>query len=478
MYITENSKPKTKNSTAWDGPPVAVLWTQSLVWGLLCIDTLTMLEVPFRLLSASEICRGCLDAFRILIVPGGWAAHKVRTLGQTGRLKIAGFIERGGSYLGFCGGAGLALSSPPALYLTPIRRMPLSERLPNASGQIYVSGDPTHPAWKNMPARIPVSVWWPSQFQLDPTSVRPACLASYSVPGEGFQVADLRVGEVNESGGWEELEKAYGINLNPARIMGHPAIIETGKKKGRLVLSYAHLETPGDVWGNLLFSNILNYLNEVSKTDDACPGRGIKSAPGADPKPRLALKADSTFCSPPTHPRPDHDRSRQFAPDSIHHTSGISKAKEAAADLIAFGEANLLWAWRKPWLLNWRRGIRGLEYGTLYVTLCQMAKIEQDLASESAAGRLPSMCCPNWPEMIKELDERTLEFCALAKQLLLEEKISIGTGTVSKLGKVSEKVDSLRHSLFGSTMNYGGLCGALFDLIDHMLLELMRKTPG
>ena len=114
----------------WDDPPVAVLWTQSLVWGLLCIDTLTRLEVPFRLVSASEICEDCLERFSILIVPGGWAVHKVRALGETGKLKIAKFIENGGSYIGFCGGAGLALSSPPALYLTPVRRMPLSERLP------------------------------------------------------------------------------------------------------------------------------------------------------------------------------------------------------------------------------------------------------------------------------------------------------------------------------------------------------------
>ena len=121
----------------WDGPPVAVLWDQSLVWGLLCIDTLSKLGVPFELLSAAQICEDRLDAFRVLLVPGGWAVHKVRVLGETGRLKIAKFIDESGSYLGFCGGAGLALSSPPALYLTPVRRMPMPERLPSASGEIY-----------------------------------------------------------------------------------------------------------------------------------------------------------------------------------------------------------------------------------------------------------------------------------------------------------------------------------------------------
>ena len=458
-------KTDSSESHGWAGPPVAVLWTQSLVWGLLCMDTLSVLEVPFRLISASEICEDCLDAFRILIVPGGWAAHKVRALGETGRLKIAGFIDEGGSYIGFCGGAGLALSSPPALYLTPVRRMPLSERLPSASGEIHISGALSHPAWNNLPARIPVSVWWPSQFRLDPEPAHPpcraVCLASYADPGVGFQVADLRVCDTGESAGWEQLEKAYGINLDPARIKGHPAIIEIEKGKGRLVLSYAHLETPGDGWGNRLFFNILNYLNDVSGVSTP---RGVKSVNGSPLGP--GTKRD---------PLPLTRQERSAAPSSIRYpASGIWMAKQAAADLIAFGEANLLWNWRKPWLLNWRRGIRGLEYGTLYVALSYMADLEHKLAAEPDSGPGPAAFWANWPERTKELEEKTLEFCALAKRLLFEEKIAAGMGTVSKTGKVNERVDPLRRSLFGKRMNHGGFCGALFDLIDRMLLDLIR----
>jgi len=453
---------KTDSSGApgWAGPPVAVMWTQSLLWGLLCMDTLSVLGVPFRLISASEICEDCLDAFRILIVPGGWAAHKVRALGETGRLKIAGFIDEGGSYIGFCGGAGLALSSPPALYLTPVRRMPLSERLPSASGEIHISGALSHPAWKNLPARIPVSVWWPSQFRLDP-GCQAVYLASYADPGVGFQVADLRVCDTGEGAGWEQLEEAYGINLDPARIKGHPAIIEIEKGKGRLVLSYAHLETPGDCWGNRLFFNILNYLHDVS---GASTSRGEKSANGSPLG--LGTKRSSS---------PFTRQERSASPSGVRYpASGISKAKQAAADLIAFGEANLLWNWRKPWLLNWRRGIRGLEYGTLYVALSYMAELEHKLAAEPDSGLMPAVSGANWPERTKELEEKTLEFCALAKRLLFEEKIAAGMGTVSKTGKVNERVDPLRRTLFGKRMNHGGFCGALFDLVDPMLLDLIR----
>jgi hypothetical protein len=275
------------------------------------------------------------------------------------------------------------------------------------------------------------------------------CLASYEAPGDGFQVADLRVSDVDEGAGWDELEKLYGINLDPRRIRGHPAIIEVERGRGRLVLSYAHLETPDEKWGNRLFHNILKYLNDVSVISTSCG-------------------ESRSLISPPM------EEQRTLHLSSHSRASGISKARQAAADLIAFGEAYLLWNWRKPWLLNWRRGIRGLEYGSLYVTLCHMADLEKKLEAEpSGYGR--AVFDANWSMRAEELEERTLEFCALAKRLLFEEKIAAGKATFSKLGKVNKRVDSLRGSLFGNKMSYGGLCGALFDLIDGMLLELIRK---
>jgi hypothetical protein len=445
----------------WDGPPVAVLWDQSLVWGLLCIETLSRLGVPFELLSAAQICEDNLGAFRILLVPGGWAAHKVRVLGETGRLKIAKFIDESGSYLGFCGGAGMALSSPPALYLTPVRRMPMAERLPSASGEIYVRRTLSHPVWKDIDQEIPVSVWWPSQFCLEP-GCEASCLASYSAPGPGFQVADLRACDVDGRDRWDELEKAYGINLNPARLEGHPAIIEIKQGKGRLILSYPHLETPGDYWGNRLVLNILNYLNGSPETSG----------------PRPASDKRSSVFEALARRQAENRMAQIFTPsaDPCLPGSGVSAARQAAADLMAFGEANLLWSWRKPWLLNWRRGIRGLEYGSLYVMLACMENLEQRSASPEGPASGTAVPVPGWPTAANELKERTLEFCAMAKRLLFEERIATRAGAVSKLGKVNERVDPLRSALFGNRMNHGGLCSALFDLIDRMLLDLIRAV--
>ncbi len=447
LLKTENSKLKTP--LVWDGPPVAILWDQSHVWGLLCIDALSKLGLSFELLSAPEICKDRLDAFRILLVPGGWAAHKVRALGETGRLKIGKFIDEGGSYLGFCGGAGLALSSHPSLYLAPIRRMHISERLPSASGEIYVRGTLSHPAWKDIAPEIPVSVWWPSQFQPEP-GWEAACLATYCAPGVGFQVADLRLSDLGEGARWEDLEKAYGINLDPARIKAHPAIIEIERGKGRLILSYAHLETPGDFWGNRLFLNILNYLNDSSRA-----WRVPEARHAASKRQSCAGDGRSDICG-------------MSLP-----ASGVLSAMQAAGDLIAFGETNQLWSWRKPWLLNWRRGIRGLEYGSLYVMLSCMANQERNSDGQNPTFT-PATSAADWERRANILEEKTLEFCALAKRLLSEEKIAARTGKVSKLGKVNERVDALRNSLFGNEMSHGGLCSALFDLIDGMLLDSMQ----
>ena len=79
-----------------------------------------------------------------------------------------------------------------------------------------------------------------------------------------------------------------------------------------------------------------------------------------------------------------------------------------------------------------------------------------------------------WRESCERIESDTRDFCLRAKQLLLEEKMAAREGTLSKLGKVNERVDSLRGLLFGKGMNHGGLCRVLFDRIDRMLLDLLR----
>ncbi|MBP8646679.1 MAG: hypothetical protein KBH99_11245 [Syntrophobacteraceae bacterium] len=426
-------------SAPWDGPPVALFWDQSLVWGLICVETLNRLGVPFRLLSAAEISSGRLEDHSLLLVPGGWAAHKARVLGEEGRVEIQHFLLRGGSYLGFCGGAGLALSGPAALSLVPLERMPLEDRLPSASGEVWIEGVHRHPAWKDLPTLLPVSVWWPSQFWGYPLP-RSLCLATYRATGRDFRVADLPLSDLTDLDiCWEEWERIYGINLQPGRLLGHPAILELRLGRGRLMLSYPHLETPGDHWGNRLFANMLNYLQS-----------------------RAISNRDRRGSS---HHGPE---SRRTPPDEAA-MEVLGRALDEVESLIRFGERHLLWAWRRPWLLGWQRGVRGLEYGSLAVCLRSLHR-----AVLKIPGR-PAQPDP-WSEPFQTLEKAVREFCPPARKLLMEEKAAMISGRVRKLGRVNRRVDELRERLFGRRMSHGGLCSSLFDQVDHLLLEALRAS--
>jgi len=427
--------------TFWDGPPIALFWDQSLVWGLICRQTLKELDVPFHLLSSSDIARGDLASYRLLMVPGGWAAHKIRALGRTGRNQIARFIDRGGSYLGFCGGAGMALSSPPSLELTAFERMPLSERLPNASGEVLIRGIPGHPVWQGLHEDVPTSIWWPAQFtwQLLPRSL---CLGFYKAPGKDFWVADLPLADFKDHEiDWEEWEKVYGINLDPKKMLGLPAIIETKRGKGRLILSYPHLETPGDALANRLFRNTMSYLD-------------VQAA--------KHLNDVQTPPAPPSIPSIPPGR------ETIKKLEDINRRVE---ELIAFGERHLLWRQYLPWLLRWQRGIRGLEYSMLAVTARSLLDLCRQMAA-TTDGSDP------WLGPVRQLDKDIEGFCEQAKALLMEEKLAAQTGGLTKLGKVNERIDFLRNVLFGAKMNHGGLCRQIFDNCDQLLLHLLRQDEA
>jgi hypothetical protein len=337
--------------------------------------------------------------------------------------------------------------------------MPLSQRLPNASGEIWVQGTPHHPIWDGLPLALPVPIWWPSQFL--PETIEDAfCLATYMAPGADFRVADLAFSDLlGATVLWKKWERIYGINLDPSRLSGHPAIMEVRAGKGRLILSYPHLETPGNTWANRLFLRCLEYLDETARQNlpENFPLRPFRKGEsgefdgnslGRNPAAKLAARTLSLPGS-----------------ETLKH---IERAKETVDDLIDFGTRHLLWNWRLPWLLNWRRGIRGLEYGTLSVVLDHLFRHMRDICGDSNAPDDP------WLESATRIEEEVVRFCRLARSLLLEEKLATQSTNLTKLGKVNATVDRLRAELFGNEMNHGGLCRELFDQLDRFVLEMLR----
>lgn len=422
--------------------PFAVFWDQSFLWGLFLYDTLVKFQLPFDILNAEDIRRGALQNYAVLIVPGGWAVHKKASLGEKGEKAIKNFVYSGGGYLGFCGGAGLALSGDNALGMVPVRRLPLRRRLPSASGTVYITFYQNHPICVGLPSTVKTTVWWPSQFDIE-TQQQIIPIAFYESIGKDFWVSDIPADGL-EFTELQKLESIYGINLDPTKyFLGGVAILEGFYGSGRLILSYPHLETPDDEEGNELFRRLLIYLETQSN--------GVHSPEGA------VIRKD--------RPMPDIP--------SFTSYRMIKCMLDKMRTFIRLGETYFLWFWRKPWLLGWKRGVRGLEYSMMVTCLAFLEAAFRNIHNPNAAHD------ESWRDRIEHLGRLFDEFLLLARKLIFKERLVYISNPVSKIDHVDNgEIDDLRNYLFGLQMNHGGLCRKIFDIIDSLLFDALLLTKS
>jgi len=439
------------------GTKVAFFWDKSFLWGLIAYDTFRELGVSFDLVTAADIRDGQLSDYALLFVPGGWASDKIVALGDEGRERIREFVASGGSYFGVCGGAGLALSHENGLSLTRTGRIPSSVRLPSLSGSITLAPSaPDHPMWRGCAGYNEFHVWWPGQFALDEAG-EAEVLARYGDPGVGSYVTDL---PVLPSMNWALWEERYGINLDPERIRDEPAVIETIFGEGKVFLSYPHFETPGDTTGHRVLLNILEYL-----------GGGQPVAVCNTPTSR-ASDAAAASCAA------DADASSHTAATAIETSGVANELLDAAGALIDFGKKNYLWYQRNDWILQWRRGVRGVEYSTLYAMLKKLAAL---MKTRSASGSM--MIAEETPGRdllvkIQRLQSLTLPFFAESRKLLTLERDAISRGPLSSLKTDNKQILDLREKLFSNSKRCGGLYEEIINLADEILLPLLRENLG
>ncbi|MEJ2365492.1 MAG: hypothetical protein P8075_04110 [Deltaproteobacteria bacterium] len=416
---------------------VALLWDKSFLWGLLAVRTFRDLGFSFDLLRATDVKTGALANYQLLIVPGGWASLRSQKLGVGGREELQRYVYKGGAYLGICGGAGLALQVDEGLALVPVTRKPITDRLPNFSGSIRVRQAGLHPLWWCLQGEEVFHVWWPSQFHIvKPDNIR--ILGRYGQPESDFSVSDLKVWAGRD---WTQLEEAYQINLDPERIINEPAVIEGRYGEGRVLLSYPHLETPGDAAGNLALFNIWYDLLNNTVVGDGGPSPGV-------------------------------------GPLTIREVDGkgleqIRKIAREARSLIALGEKHNLWSWRNSWLLQWKRGVRGAEFGTIYVLL-------DALADELERTRTVAIVSdtPHSAEMGKRFDileELWRQFCHKGYALLEEDGRRVNGEIDLNSGELTPRLRTLLKEIFNcvqcyGSKSYGGLYRQLLDHLDSLLL--------
>jgi len=419
--------------------PCALLWDESFLWGLMAWRALREEGLPFDLIRSHDIQAGKLSRYAMLFVPGGWASAKLHALGEKGQSEIRSFVAKGGSYLGICGGAGMATES--GLALLPVHRLPTKDRVPSFSGPIRLSlAD--HAIWSGI--RTPVfHAWWPLQFQIN--TEKQLCIpARYDEAHDDAYSADVRVGDGRITG-WSEWEERYGIYLNPDRLKDEPAVIEGQYQEGTVILSLVHFDTPRDQNGALVLRNLWRYL--ISDDD-------------------FYFRSDNTS-----------RKNRTNAAEYCQFKGILDDVNNAVAGLIAAGEQKHLWRRRNPMLLRWRRGVRGMEYSTLAVMLDEITGCLSRY-SQAGPGKEPSLPESIDPSHLRRdlalIRELTIPFTEEAKMLLAQENRS-GTGPPpSPADGAAEKISSLTLNLFGSSRSYGGNFKCLIDALDDLLFKLIK----
>ncbi|HDM78591.1 MAG TPA: hypothetical protein ENG51_19330 [Deltaproteobacteria bacterium] len=426
---------------------LAILWNESFLWGLITFWSCKSAGIPFDLVNSDQIKRDILDNYQILLVPGGWAAQKGKSLGDTGKQKVREFIRSGGSFLGFCGGAGLALDVPYGLSLLPLKRKGARDRLVNFSGGVLLNPvDTSHALWEKLSYPYEFYVWWPSQFDLE-NNHRVKIIAHYKNSGTDFRVSDLAVDDIKLWGKkWKEWEEIYKIKLNPEILWGEPAIVEGNFGNGKVVLSYVHLDTPRHKNSQVALRNLCEYLSLSSHESEE-------------------LSEENR----------DFDLSGKFIKIDTETVDASNQIGKLISKFYNFGYRNLVWNWRNPWLLQWKRGLRGLEYTTLIVMTKELTeRIRNSLNQEQRLS--PT----SWKEKLLEFKRMLEDFLEEASVLLGKERFLLekSCGPLSKLTSHDYEVDKLRKKLFGEKMSFGGKYRELIQLLDELLFAMLKATDS
>ena len=372
------------------------------------------LGLPIYPITADEVAAGHLQEARLLLAPGGWPSLKYKALGQAGGRAVRNFVQKGGFYLGLCGGAGLALTAEHGLGLMDLGRAPASRKILGLSGPVMVQTGPQgrgHAMWSDLPSPAEFHVWWPGQMAF-PQKEGVKVLAVYAGPAPGLCSADIQVDEV-ESGQWEGFENDYGLRLDPAGLVGLPAVAEASCGAGRVMVSHIHFDTPRDPNGAQVLLNLWQAR--------------LGTEPG--------------------------DRPKDLPDDLLARAgSGIFQPLE---ELWESGKRLGLWQPRHPAMPLWKRGARGLEFWTLL-----------------RLGRAIAGLARLLPQTGTEMDElkRALTPVRNSGQRILNAQAARLSGE-----KVAPKDETLERRWFPAPRQTGGQLAHALSTLERTLLSLIRR---
>lgn len=404
---------------------IDILWDASHLWGYLLLHAVTAAGVSFRVLKGLDIAQNGLSG-KMLLVPGGSARLKARALGQAGMEAVRRFVREGGHYLGFCGGAGLALDG--GLGLCGWKRADMSDRLQHlVSGRLLCDIAAEHPLIPSFMARKSalLPVWWPGRFDEPEKHDGVEVLARYRAAGPDLYVADMPFSNLPPDilAEWKTL---YGVTLRPSLMDGYPCVITGESGRGSWFLSYSHLETPG--LGNENLSSpgrwFLHVLREWGCTVEQ------EDIPALHPQALPVLWEEPVL---------------------------LQAREELGALIHLAAELGLLFP-RSSWLWGWRSGVPGISFNSLNLALSMTLGFRPD------ARRLGL-----WKERRAGFQSAFRLFSQGARSWLLARRLS-DTLADSASGMLPRKllVDQ-RRTLFGSPMSGGGIDETLLNTLETLV---------
>ena len=119
---------------------------------------------------------------------------------------------------------------------------------------------------------------------------------------------------------------------------------------------------------------------------------------------------------------------------------------------------------REGWTIRWRRGIRGLEYFTLY-------ELVKELARRVGRSGMPE----GRPGGIESLIVELRGFTEKAERLLLLERRALQRGEPLTFSKASDpEMAGLRAQLFSSAKSHGGEFKKVLEKVDGILYGYLK----
>ena len=305
-----------------------LLWDASEIWGPLAEWGVRSMGLPCRVVCAADVASGILarEHPAMLLVPGGFARQKAAALGGAGLEAVRAYVAGGGQYLGFCGGAGLALSGDGGLGLCPWGRAGYASREQHyISGHFFATAFTHSLTPPDLPEKPLLPVWWPGRFapkgeekaELDPVAV----LAAYAGPGPDLLLGDQPCG-------------TSGAGASFSLAHGEPCLIHGAYGKGGYTLGYTHLETPDSPDANRWLAHLVRRLGGFAPQKECISAWKVAELP---------LVWDD--------------------PD-------LTAMRDALAGVLSAGLDTGIFFERTPWLTGWRPGLPGMALNTLRALLC------------------------------------------------------------------------------------------------------------